>query len=147
MAQAGQAVTLALADALDASRGDVIAAATATPTIAEWIEARVFSIREEPLARGAVLNLKLGPANVAATVEAVRERIDPDSGSVEPASALAANDIGTVVLSLDRPVAFDAYGAHRDTASFILIDRETADTVGLGLVLPPVLQPVPRSLP
>ena len=68
--------------------------------------------------------------------EAIRERIDPDSGHGAPASALCANDIGTVVLTLDRPLAFDPYGSQRETASFILIDRETADTAGLGLVLP-----------
>ncbi len=135
-AQAGQSVTLVLADALDASRGDVVAAAGATPAVAEWLTARVFWTRDGPLRQGAVLALKLGAATVSATVEAIRERIDPDSGHGAPASALCANDIGTVVLTLDRPLAFDPYGSQRETASFILIDRETADTAGLGLVLP-----------
>ena len=37
-------------------------------------------------------------------------------------------------LSLDRRLAFDTYGLARETGSFILIDRETCDTVGMGLV-------------
>jgi sulfate adenylyltransferase subunit 1 len=42
-----------------------------------------------------------------------------------------------VRLTLDRPVAVDAYAENRETGSFILIDRETTDTAALGLVLAP----------
>jgi uncharacterized membrane protein len=37
-------------------------------------------------------------------------------------------------LQLDRPLAVDRYAQCRDTGSFILIDSETYDTVGMGCV-------------
>jgi len=37
-------------------------------------------------------------------------------------------------VTLDRPIAFDAYADNRDTGSFILIDRLTNATVGMGMI-------------
>jgi uncharacterized membrane protein len=49
-------------------------------------------------------------------------------------SSLGANDVGHVVLALDQPIAFDPYTESRRTGGFILIDRESFDTVAIGLV-------------
>ncbi len=70
-----------------------------------------------------------------ARVETVHGRIDPDSADLHPAADVPANDIADVTLALDRPLAFDPYGAGRETGSFILVDRDSLDTVGIGLVL------------
>jgi sulfate adenylyltransferase subunit 1 len=141
----GQSVTLVLADDIDVSRGDVIAAAASPPAVSQRLEARLFWAAEHPLAPGASVQVKLGAASAIALVEAVHYRIDPDAAAPEETDALLANDIGDVTLALDRPVAFDAYRGNRDTGSLILIDRETADTVGLGLVLAPTLREGGRS--
>jgi len=37
-------------------------------------------------------------------------------------------------LSLSAPIAFDAYNDNRNTGSFILIDRQTNETVGVGML-------------
>ncbi|WP_341649431.1 adenylyl-sulfate kinase [Thauera humireducens] len=50
------------------------------------------------------------------------------------AKTLELNAIGVCNLSLDRPIAFDAYQANRDTGGFILIDRLSNNTVGAGLL-------------
>jgi sulfate adenylyltransferase subunit 1 len=60
-----------------------------------------------------------------------------DSGAAKPADQLMCNDIGDVLLALDRPLICEPYTRSRDLGSFILIDRETYDTVALGLVTPP----------
>ena len=54
-------------------------------------------------------------------------------GSV-PAAELLLNDIGSVRLRLDAPVFADPYERNRVTGSFILIDEDTGDTAGAGLV-------------
>ncbi len=74
---------------------------------------------------------------MTATVQAIVSRIDPETGKPGPAERLSANDIADVRLTLDRPVAVDAYADNRETGSFILIDRETTDTAALGLILAP----------
>lgn len=136
-AVAGQSVTLTLADEVDASRGDVIAAADAPPLVSDRLSARLFWMAEEALQPGRTYHLKLGTAAVGATVEAVRRRIDPDTGEGVDAAALGANDIGDVAFSLDRAIAFDPYADDREMGSLILIDRDSLDTVGMGLAQAP----------
>ena len=130
----GQSVTLVLADEVDVSRGAVIAAADAAPTVTATLDARLFWAAESDLAPGASLWAKIGTVTTNAVVTAIRSRIDLETGSAAPAERLSVNDIGEVTLTLDREVAVDAYADNRSTGSLILIDRETTDTAALGLV-------------
>jgi sulfate adenylyltransferase large subunit len=131
---AGQAVTLTFADEVDASRGDIIVAADDTPYVSDRIDTRLFWMAQKPLRPGDVFHLKIGTLTVAATIGAVHDRVDLETLDSASAQALDVNDIGRVTLVLDRPIPFDAYARSRDTGSFILIDRESYDTVGMGLV-------------
>jgi sulfate adenylyltransferase subunit 1 len=133
-AVAGQSVTLTLADDIDLSRGDVLTSPSAAPRFGDRIAARLFWTGERPLAIGAEFEFKLGSAATRARIERVEHRVDPDSADASPADHLASNDIGDVVLALERPLSFESYDRSRDLGSFILIDRESFDTVALGLV-------------
>ena len=137
LAEAGadESVTLVLADQIDASRGQVIAASDAPMRIAEFLDARLFWAAETALTPGMSLLAKIGTSTVTATVDRIVSRIDPETGRPGPAEQLVANDIADVSLRLDRAVAVDAYAGNRETGSLILIDRETTDTAALGLVL------------
>jgi sulfate adenylyltransferase subunit 1 len=134
-AVAGQSVTLTLADEVDASRGSVIVAADAPGHLTDRIDARLFWMVKPPLREGARYIARLGTQKVHATVETVRSRVDLHTLENEPVSALEINDTGEVTLVFDRPVAWDAYAENRDSGSLILIDRETYDTVAMGLAL------------
>ena len=133
-AVAGQSITLTLTDDIDISRGDVLTSAGASLLFADRIAARLFWTGERSLAAGAEFELKLGSATTRACIECVQSRIDPDSAEARPADQLDRNDIGDVVLALDRPLSFESYERNRDLGSFILIDGESFDTVALGLV-------------
>jgi sulfate adenylyltransferase subunit 1 len=133
-AVAGQSITLTLTDDIDISRGDVLTSAGASPFFADRIAARLFWTGEQRLVEGAEFELNLGSATTRACVERVQQRIDPDSAEASPADQLDHNDIGDVVLALDRPLTFESYTRSRDLGSFILIDGESFDTVALGLV-------------
>ncbi|MGH6970158.1 MAG: adenylyl-sulfate kinase, partial [Caulobacteraceae bacterium] len=50
------------------------------------------------------------------------------------AKQLELNEIAVCNISLDQPVAFDAYEVSQDTGGFILIDRITNGTVGAGMI-------------
>jgi sulfate adenylyltransferase subunit 1 len=134
-AGAGRSVTLTLADDVDVSRGDVIADADSSPALSDNLNARLFWAAESPAAPGSVFRLKLGSATVTATLREIRTRFDADTGRHEPTATITTNDIAELTVTLDRPLAFDAYTRNRDMGSFILIDPETSDTVALGLVL------------
>lgn len=133
-AVAGQSVTLTLSDEVDISRGDVIASVERQAQVSDRIEARLFWMAAEHLKEGDQFLLKLGAAAVPARVERVRQRVDLASLASVPVSSLGANDIGHVILALDQSIAFDPYTESRRTGGFILIDRESFDTIAIGLV-------------
>ena len=69
------------------------------------------------------------------TVSSLRYRIDVNSLERQDAAALQMNEVGRCLLTLSRPVAFDAYRQNRTTGAFILIDRLRNGTVGAGMIV------------
>ncbi|HET9114809.1 MAG TPA: sulfate adenylyltransferase subunit CysN [Gaiellaceae bacterium] len=133
-AVAGQAITLTLADEIDVSRGDVIAAADSPAPVGQQFEATVVWMAEEPLLRGRTYLMRVGTSTVPATVAPIRYKLDVDTLEQIAATQLDLNEIGVVQLELGQPVAFDPYVENRDTGGFILVDRITNHTVGAGLL-------------
>jgi bifunctional enzyme CysN/CysC len=133
-AVAGQAVTVTLADEIDASRGDVLASQTEPPGVADLLQATIVWMHEEPMLRGRSYVMKIGSRTLNATVAPLKYKLNVDSLEHVAATKLELNEIGVCDLELSQPVAFDHYEENRDTGSFILIDRITNDTVGAGLI-------------
>jgi sulfate adenylyltransferase large subunit len=133
-AAVGRSVTLTFADQVDASRGDVVVGIEAMPVITERIAARLFWMDSAALQPGRRYLLKLATTTATATIETDVNVFDLDTRILVPGNALAQNEIGLATLKLDRQIAVDLYAECKDTGSFILIDPETYDTVGMGCV-------------
>src|SRR6202043_1554639 len=88
----------------------------------------------EALVPGQPYLLKLAAAAVKAAVEPLLHVVDLETNQSAAADRLLTNEIGTALIRLDRRVAADRYANNRETGSFILIDPETHDTVGLDIV-------------
>ncbi|MFJ8438468.1 sulfate adenylyltransferase subunit 1 [Kitasatospora griseola] len=133
LAWAPQSVTVRLADDIDISRGDLIAAGPATvPT--KDIEATVCHLNERPLHVGARVLLKHTTRTVRALVKEISYRIDIDTLEQRSgAEGLNVNDIGHVVLRTAEPLAVDTYRDNRRTGSFILIDPADGTTLTAGM--------------
>jgi sulfate adenylyltransferase large subunit len=133
-AAAGRSVTLTLANEVDASRGEVIAALAHAPVVTDRFGARIFWMGREPLVRERRYLLKLATSHATASIAGEVRVLDLDTRATAPAGRLAANEIGQCVLRLDRVIAVDTYADCKETGSFILIDGESYDTVGMGIV-------------
>jgi bifunctional enzyme CysN/CysC len=131
-ASAGQAVTLTLADEVDCSRGDMIAAAGAA-TVSGGLDATLVWMSEEKLEPHRAYWLKTGAQTVSATV-AVGKIVAIDGGTGRPGPMLALNDIARVRVALDRRIAATAYADNRALGGFILIDKATNATVAAGMI-------------
>ncbi len=131
-ASAGQAVTLTLADEIDISRGDVIAAAGDPPEVADQFAAHLLWMSDAPLLPGRPYLLKIGARTVSATVTEIKRRIDVNTQEHLAAKRLELNEVGYCNLSLDEPIAFEAYARNRALGGFILIDRYDNATAGAG---------------
>jgi bifunctional enzyme CysN/CysC len=133
-AVAGQAVTLTLADEVDASRGDMIVATASPPQVADQFESTVVWMSDEPLLRGRTYLLRCGAKTVGATVAPIKYKVNVNTLEHVAATKLELNEIGVCNLELDQPIAFDPYSESRDTGGFVLIDRITYNTIGAGMI-------------
>ena len=134
MAQAGESVTLMLADEVDCSRGDVIAAAAAPPETADHLSATLVWLDGDPLVPGRPYLLKLGTQTVEATVCPPDHVVDVNTQGERPAETLHLNDIGVADVRTTRPLVFTPYADGADLGGFILIDRATNATAAAGLI-------------
>ena len=130
----GQSVTLVLADEVDASRGDTIAAANAPAQTADQLSAKLIWMSEAPLLPHRQYLVKHGARTAIGQVTRLVHGINVDTQERVAASTLGLNDIARCHLALDRPLVFDTYTENRETGSFILIDRMTRETVGAGMI-------------
>ncbi|RZL52637.1 MAG: adenylyl-sulfate kinase, partial [Sphingomonas sp.] len=133
-AGAGEAVTLVLADEVDCSRGDVIAAADAPPEAASQFEATIVWLADTALVPGRGYWLKLGTRTVGATVQPPAYVVDVNTQAHLSAKTLELNDIGVAEVFTDAPLVFQPYADSHQLGGFILIDRETNATVAAGLI-------------
>ena len=133
-AVAGQAVTLALADEIDASRGDMIVGAEAPAGVADQFEATVVWMADDPMYRGRNYLMRVGSQLATATIAPLKYKLNVNTLEHVAATKLELNEIGVIDLELDRPIAFDAYEDNRDTGGFILVDRISNETVGAGMI-------------
>ncbi len=131
-ARAGQAVTLTLADEVDASRGDVIAAAANPPEVSDQFASHLLWMGDESLLPGRPYLLKIGARTVGASVTEIKYKIDVNTQEHLAAKHLDLNEVAYCNLHLDQPVPFERYADNRALGGFILIDRHSNATVAAG---------------
>ncbi|MCA3256088.1 MAG: sulfate adenylyltransferase subunit CysN [Alphaproteobacteria bacterium] len=133
-ATAGQSVTVCLADEIDCSRGDVLAAAGDPPQAADQFEATLIWMDDEALIPGRGYWLKLGAQTVTATIQPPKHQINVNTMEKLAAKTLELNAIGVAQFATDRPLVFEPYADNRALGGFILIDKLTNRTVAAGLI-------------
>ena len=133
-AAAGDAITLTFAEQRDVSRGDVLSAAAHPVGVADQFAAEVVWLAEASLLPGRAYLFKFGARTVGGTVSRLRHRLDVNTGAHLEAERLAMNEVGEVNLALDAPVAFAPYREIRALGGFIVIDRLSNATIGVGMV-------------
>jgi len=130
----GQSITLTFTEEVDCSRGDVVAAASDPPAVADQFEATIVWMDDEGLLPGRAYWLKLATQNISATVQAPKYRIDVNNFDQLAAKTLELNEIGVAEVYTDRPIVFGSYADNRTLGGFILVDKLTNATVGAGMI-------------
>ncbi|MFY1681959.1 sulfate adenylyltransferase subunit 1 [Micromonospora sp. WMMD730] len=136
-ARAGMSVSVKLDGAGEVGRGDMIVAADRIPTTTRQVTATLCHVAERRLGEGARVLVQHQTRVVEATVASIVDRLDLATLEHTPNSdPLVVNDIATVVLDLDEPIAADPYRLIRGTGSLLLIDPADGATLSAGLVGP-----------
>jgi bifunctional enzyme CysN/CysC len=138
IAEAGQAVTITLADEVDVARGDVLAPAADRPAMADQFAAHILWMDEEAMLPGRTYLMRIGNLWTQASVTAIKHRLDVNTQDEHAATTLALNEIGFCNLSAAQRIPCDSYADNRATGAFILVDRYTNRTAGAGMIAFPL---------
>jgi bifunctional enzyme CysN/CysC len=133
-AVAGQAVTLVLDREVDISRGDVLSRPGETPEYSNQFQARLVWMSDEPAFPGRSYLLKVGSQLVPATITDLKFRTNVNTLEHTAATKVDLNEVVTVTIATDKPIAFDSYLSNGLTGGFILIDRLSNATLGAGTI-------------
>jgi bifunctional enzyme CysN/CysC len=131
---ADQAVTITLADEVDVSRGDVLCLANEPVEVSDQFEAQVLWMGDEPMLPGRPYLLKSGTKTLPMSFEKLKHKVNVNTFEQTAAKSLALNEIGVVTLETDGPLAFAPYTENKALGAFIVIDRFTNTTVGMGMI-------------
>jgi bifunctional enzyme CysN/CysC len=134
MASEGQAITIVLADEIDASRSDVLAPADAAPSVADEIDAHIVWFGEAEMLTGRRYVLKSRGSKLGAVVATLKYQVNINTLEHQPATSLGMNGIAAVTITLDAPLVCDRYSDNRDMGGFILVDAFTNETVAAGVI-------------
>ncbi len=130
----GQAVTLVLEDEIEVSRGNVLVAPEDRPHVADQLQAHIIWFDAKPMIPGRSYVLRTETDTVNCSITDLKYEIDVNTFSQEAAKSLSMNGVGVCNISLQAPIAFDAYKVNRVTGNFVLIDRYTNATLGAGMI-------------
>jgi bifunctional enzyme CysN/CysC len=133
-AVAGESVTVTLADEIDCSRGDVIAAASDPVQVADQFETTLVWMDETEMLPGRPYWLKTGALTVSATVHPPKYQISVNTMEHLATKTLELNAIAVANVALDRQIPFETYSENRNLGGFILIDKMTNATVAAGMI-------------
>jgi len=133
-AEAGEAVTVTLAEAIDVGRGDLLCPPTARPVVAQQFAAQLLWFDAEPLLPGRQYLLRAGTSWTQCSVTRIRHRLDVNTGAHDAAERATMNDVVQVNFATLQPLACDPYAENRATGGFILVDRASNRTVAAGML-------------
>jgi bifunctional enzyme CysN/CysC len=133
-AQLGQSITLTLNDEIDISRGDMIVAEDSHIKSANEFKTTLLWMSEDPMVPNKQYWIKFRAKLMSATLSQPAYKLDINTLEKQSTADLDLNEIGQCTLYLDHDVPFEPYQSNHQLGSFIIIDRHTNNTVGMGLI-------------
>ncbi|SHO59407.1 sulfate adenylyltransferase subunit CysN [Algoriphagus zhangzhouensis] len=135
-AYAPMSVTMTLEDEIDISRGDMIVRPNNQPKSEQDLEVMVCWMNQKSLQNRTKLIVKHTTKECQAMVKDIQYKVDVNTlHRIEDIQEIGMNDIARVSIRTASPIFFDSYSKNRQTGSIILIDPNTNETVGAGMII------------
>ena len=133
-AHLNESIKVNFSDEVDCSRGDVICSKNSNVKIADQFEVTLIWMDNSHLISGRQYWIKIGTKVILGRIQEVKNKIDIEDFKLLSAKKLSLNEIGKCILITNETVPYIPYEFNRELGSFILIDKETNNTVGAGLI-------------
>jgi len=133
---APMSVIITLEDEIDNSRGDMIVRENNIPEVGQDLEVLVTWMNAKPLQSRTKVIVKHTTNECMAIVKGLKYKVDINTlHRIEDIDKLEMNDIGRITLRTSKPLFYDAYKRNRQTGSLIIIDEQTNETIGAGMII------------
>ncbi len=133
---APMSVTITLQDEIDISRGDMIVRENNSPEVGQDLEVVVTWMSSTPLRARAKVVVKHTTNECMGIIKELKYKVDINTlHRLQDIDALEMNDIGRISLRTAKPLFYDAYKKNRQTGSLIIIDAQTNETIGAGMII------------
>jgi len=109
-------------------------ATNAPPAVADQFEARLLWMSPHALAPGRQYLMQHTSTELGATITSLRYRLDVGSDAHLAAKKLELNEMAVVNLSTSAPLAFEPHAINPTLGGFVLVDKLTRETVGVGMI-------------
>lgn len=135
-AHAPMSVVMTLEDEIDISRGDMIVRPNNQPEVGQDLELMVCWMNQKPMTERTKYILRHTTKETQAMVKEIQYKVDINTlHRIEGVKEIGINDIARITLRSALPIFFDSYSKNRNTGSIILIDQNTNETVGAGMII------------
>ena len=134
IATSGRSVTIILEDEIDVSRGNIIVSAENPGGEADQFQAHILWLSDDAMMPGRQYIFKSNSQTASLNLGKLKYQINVNTLNQVPAKDLKLNQIAVCNISLDKRIAFDSYKENKTTGGFIIIDKITNHTVGMGLI-------------
>jgi sulfate adenylyltransferase subunit 1 len=135
-AYAPMSVTMTLEDEIDNSRGDMIVRENNVPEIGQDLEVLVTWMSSKPLQARTKVYIKHTTNESIGMVKELKYKIDINTlHRIEGIDKVEMNEIARLSIRTAKPVFYDAYKKNRQTGSIIIIDEQTNETIGAGMII------------
>lgn len=132
-----QSVTIRLADNVDISRGDLIVKKSEhKPTVNANVSLLVSWLNHKPLNVGGKYIIRHATDETRAIIKEVHFKVNINSlENILDDKTVNMNDIAHISIKTLKPLKYDSYEENRITGSLVLIDENTFETVGAGMIV------------
>ena len=135
-AYAPMSVTMTLEDEIDTSRGDMIVRENNVPEVGQDLEVLVTWMNSNPLLARTKVVIKHTTNECMAMVKELKYKVDINTlHRIENIDKIEMNGIGRISIRASKPLFYDAYRRNRQTGSVIIIDEQTNETIGAGMII------------
>ena len=133
---APMSVTMTLQDEIDTSRGDMIVRENNVPEVGQDLEVLITWMSSSPLQPRTKVVVKHTTNQCMGMVKELKYKVDINTlHRIEGIDKIEMNDIGRISLRTSKPLFYDAYKKNRQTGSLIIIDEQTNETIGAGMII------------
>jgi sulfate adenylyltransferase large subunit len=132
-ARTGESIGIVLQNHSTVQRGVVLTHTDQKPVVSNNVSVTVFWLDNVPLHIGDTLTLQCSTQSVTCQLQRVKQRIDSSTLKLleEHGETVGLNEVGNVVLTLERPIVVDSYAQVPELGRLVLRKKDVVCAAGI----------------